>query len=88
MIKHVPRRLGVEVAVSSGPLTPGLEAVREGMDLSLSQWPDGKMFHDPPAFAVALDETVCDLTEVEVYRERGQWGSRLVPRRSDLGVFP
>lgn len=37
----------------------------------------GKMFHDPLAAAVAIDRTVCTFREVEVYRERGEWGSRL-----------
>lgn len=42
---------------------------------------DGKLkqLHDPLALAVALDESVAELAEVELYRERGRWGSRLHP---------
>lgn len=80
--------------VSSRPLTPGLEMVRDGMELYLSRQPTGKMFHDPLAASVALDESVCGLAEVEVYREMGQWGSRpgvgtgtWISVNADLGRF-
>lgn len=65
----------MHVAVSARRLTAGLEAVREGMELYLRERPAGKMFHDPLAAAVALDEDVCGYAEVEVYRETGQWGA-------------
>jgi inosine-uridine nucleoside N-ribohydrolase len=58
-------------------LTPGMALVREGMEVYLSHRPAGKAFHDPLAAAVALDESVCEFREVEVYRQRGEWGSRL-----------
>jgi len=38
-----------------------------------------KKLHDPLALAVALDESVCVLAEVSVFRDRGGWGSRLTP---------
>ena len=31
---------------------------------------------EPSVLACAVDETVCDFTEVEIYRERGEWGAR------------
>lgn len=59
--------------------TPGLDLVREGMALYLQKRPEGKLLHDPLAFAVALDPSVCRFERVEVYREKGEWGSRLAP---------
>jgi pyrimidine-specific ribonucleoside hydrolase len=38
-----------------------------------------KKLHDPLALAVALDESVCQFAEVEVFRSKGGWGSRLAP---------
>jgi len=37
----------------------------------------GKMIHDPLALAVALDEGVCTLVEVELGTEENRWGSWL-----------
>lgn len=39
----------------------------------------GKMFHDPLAACCAIDEGVGQWAEVELFRERGEWGSRLCP---------
>ncbi len=41
--------------------------------------PVGKMFHDPLAACCAIDERVGDWAEVELFRARGEWGSRLSP---------
>lgn len=38
---------------------------------------EGKKLHDPLAMAVALDESICDLAEVRLFRDRQGWGSRL-----------
>jgi len=59
------------------PKTAGMRLVREGMQVYLASRSEGKAFHDPLAAAVALDRSVCGFREVEVYRERGDWGSRL-----------
>jgi pyrimidine-specific ribonucleoside hydrolase len=59
--------------------TAGLDLVFEGMSLYLDKKPEGKKLHDPLALAVAINPTVCELRRVEVYRERGEWGSRLKP---------
>jgi pyrimidine-specific ribonucleoside hydrolase len=47
----------------------------------LRRRPGGKKLHDPLALAVALDESVCQLAEVELFCQKGQWGSRLMPGR-------
>lgn len=57
---------------------PGLDMVVEAMGLYLERKPDGKLMHDPLAACVAIDPFVVDLAEVEVYREKGEWGSRLM----------
>lgn len=35
-----------------------------------------KLFHDPLAAAVAINENICDFREVEFYTEKGEWGTR------------
>ncbi len=39
----------------------------------------GKKFHDPLAACCAIDESIGTWAEVELFRERGEWGSRLAP---------
>jgi len=58
----------------------GLNLVFEGMTLYLKKNPNGKKLHDLLALTVALDPTVCTFARVDVYRERGEWGSRLNPQ--------
>lgn len=55
----------------------GLDLVYEGMTAYLAKKPEGKKLHDPLAMTVAIDPSVCTFARVEVYRERGEWGSRL-----------
>lgn len=51
--------------------------VHRGMAHYLRERPEGKAFHDPLAAACAIDESIAEWAEVELYRERGEWGSRL-----------
>jgi len=39
----------------------------------------GKAFHDPLAACCAIDPSIGEWAEVELYREKGAWGSRLAP---------
>lgn len=58
-----------------------LELMYSAMSNYLSRQ-DGKMIHDPLALAVALDESVCSLAEVELYShgpKDEQWGCWLCP---------
>jgi inosine-uridine nucleoside N-ribohydrolase len=41
--------------------------------------PRGKMLHDPLAACCAIDPAVAEWAEVDLYRERGAWGSRPAP---------
>lgn len=55
---------------------PGLSLMVAGMDRYLRKTPSGKAFHDPLAACVAIDESICKFELVELYREKGEWGSR------------
>jgi len=54
----------------------GLDFVMDAMERYLEKR-DGKKWHDPLAACCAIDRNCCVFREVEVYRARGQWGSRL-----------
>ncbi len=57
----------------------GLQLIIEGMSAYLARSPQGKKFHDPLAACCAIDPRIGVWAEVEVYRDKGQWGSRLSP---------
>lgn len=56
-----------------------LQIIFEGMGVYLGKHADGKKFHDPLAACCAIDPSIGTWAEVELYRERGGWGSRLAP---------
>jgi len=79
---HVALGAAARSAAANSP--GGRRAVALGMmhttmDDYLRKKPGGKKLHDPLALSVALDESVCDLEEVELFCQKGQWGSRLCP---------
>jgi pyrimidine-specific ribonucleoside hydrolase len=55
----------------------GLDLLVDGMDFYLNKNKHGKAFHDPLAACVAIDQSIVTFKEVEIYRERGEWGARL-----------
>lgn len=55
----------------------GLETMIYGLDCYLRDKGVGKAMHDIVAAVVALDESVVELKEVNVYRERGEWGAQV-----------
>jgi pyrimidine-specific ribonucleoside hydrolase len=57
----------------------GLAYIWQGMDVYLRRKPAGKAIHDLVAACCAIDPEIGTWAEVVVYRERGQWGARLVP---------
>jgi pyrimidine-specific ribonucleoside hydrolase len=57
-------------------LTPGARLAVRAMEVYLRDRPEGKLLHDPLAAAAALDPGAFRWAEVEVFRERGRWGSR------------
>jgi len=56
---------------------PHLALIHKGVEAYLARHPDGKKFHDPLAACCALNLEIGEWAEVELYREKGQWGSRL-----------
>jgi len=62
-----------------GRRASALRMMYDVMNTYLRHKPGGKKLHDPLALAVALDESVCELKEVELFTQAGQWGSRLCP---------
>src|SRR5262249_36109185 len=56
-----------------------LALIWQGMEVYLRRQEEGKAFHDPLAACCAIDESIGTWAEVEVYREKGEWGSRLCP---------
>jgi inosine-uridine nucleoside N-ribohydrolase len=54
---------------------PGLSLMVDGMTHYLGRH-SGKAFHDPLAACVAIDPSICQFETVELYREKGEWGSR------------
>ena len=57
--------------------TPGLRMMVAGMEIYLEKHPTGKIFHDPLAACIAVNRDIASFREVELYREKGEWGSRL-----------
>lgn len=55
----------------------GFKLMLDGMEFYLKSHPKGKAFHDPLAACVAIDKDICQFREVEMYRHRGEWGSKL-----------
>lgn len=55
----------------------GLQLVYDGMEFYLKKHGRGKMFHDPLAVCAAINHDIIEYREVKVYRENGEWGSRL-----------
>lgn len=62
----------------------GLNLMVDGMELYLGKKPSGKAFHDPLAACVAIDPRICKYAEVEIYREKGEWGCRNIERNGDV----
>lgn len=57
----------------------GLNLLYRAMDIYLTKKPRGKLFHDPLAACCAVEPDCCEYKEVELYRDRGQWGSKIMP---------
>jgi len=54
-----------------------LSLIYQGMEHYMARHPKGKKFHDPLAACCAIDPDIGKWTKVNLYREKGQWGSRL-----------
>lgn len=69
-------RLKQQLTVSGIVPRVGLTLMMTALDYYLVNKGSGKAMHDLVAAACVLDERVCDFQEVEIYRERGEWGAR------------
>lgn len=54
-----------------------LETIYQGMSKYLKKRPSGKAFHDPLAACCAINHSIGKWVDVQLYREKGQWGSRV-----------
>ncbi len=62
-----------------------MEIMYKSMDIYLDRRGDGKIFHDPLACSVALNESVCQFMEAELYHTKDGWGAN--PRYgSDVSI--
>lgn len=66
-------------ATRPAPRRTGLATMIMALDRYLEDKGVGKAMHDLVAAACVLDERVCEFAEVEIYRERGEWGARALP---------
>jgi len=54
-----------------------LSLIYKGMDAYLTKNHEGKKFHDPLAACCAIDRSIGIWKEVLLYKEKGEWGSKL-----------
>jgi pyrimidine-specific ribonucleoside hydrolase len=54
-----------------------MRLIHKGMETYLQGNSAGKMLHDPLAACCALDNTIGTWAEVELFRQKGEWGARL-----------
>jgi inosine-uridine nucleoside N-ribohydrolase len=60
--------------------TRSLELIHHGMAVYLGDNAGGKAFHDPLAACCAIDPSIGEWAEVDLYRAaNGEWGARLAP---------
>jgi len=61
------------------PASIGYDYIFNGMEYYLERNPSGKKFHDPLAACVAIDDSICQFAEVELFHNRDGWSSGLTP---------
>jgi pyrimidine-specific ribonucleoside hydrolase len=54
-----------------------LKLIYKAMDVYLKKHSNGKRFHDPLAACAAINEDIITWREVEIFRKKGKWGSKL-----------
>ncbi len=57
--------------------SPHMELIYKGTEAYLAKHSGGKKFHDPLAACCALNPEIGEWAEVELFREKGEWGSKL-----------
>lgn len=56
-----------------------LSLIHRSMGAYLKRNPAGKLLHDPLAACCAINPNIGTWAEVEIFRERGEWGAKLSP---------
>ena len=54
----------------------GILNIVKAMDVYLTKNKHGKAFHDPLAACALIDRSMCEFKEVEIYRHKGECGSK------------
>lgn len=54
-----------------------MRMIYKGMKAYLQDKAEGKKMHDPLAACCAIDRSIGEWAEVELFRQKGEWGSRL-----------
>jgi pyrimidine-specific ribonucleoside hydrolase len=72
--QNVPGFMGAAIS----PTAWSQSLIYQGMGHYLRRHPGGKAFHDPLAACCAIEPEIGEWAEVELYRERGEWGSYLL----------
>jgi hypothetical protein len=72
------------VAVNADARPPICRALPPVVERQPAEGPPGKKLHDPFAACCAIDPSIAQWAEVDLYRARGAWGSRPAP---GSGVF-
>jgi pyrimidine-specific ribonucleoside hydrolase len=67
---------GTPLGLLRGPARTGLATMIAALDRYLLDKGVGKAMHDIVAAACVLEPRVCEFAEVEIYREKGEWGAR------------
>ncbi|WP_291720125.1 nucleoside hydrolase [Bernardetia sp.] len=66
-----------EILNSSHNKSLSLKLIHKGMSHYLQKKKDGKKLHDPLAACCAIEKSIGNWSEVELFMERGEWGARL-----------
>ncbi len=54
-----------------------MRMIYKGMEAYLQNKAEGKKMHDPLAACCAIDRSIGEWAEVELFRQKGEWGSKL-----------
>lgn len=73
---HAELQAGLKRRLAGTTVRTGLATMIAALDRYLEDRGVAKAMHDLVAAACAIDPAVCEFVGVEIYRERGEWGSR------------
>lgn len=74
--KQMNEQLELDLS-SSDKKSLSLKLIHKGMSQYLRKKKEGKKLHDPLAACCAIDKSIGNWKEVELFLEKGEWGARL-----------